>query len=130
MINFRRVGSGSSLILQHGFLGGSGYWEPQFAAFGRHFDVIAPDLPGFAGSGDIEAPDTLAGFAAALTGLLDKLRIERTMLLGHSMGSMIALQIALDHPERIDRLVLYGSASTGDLPGRFEPFEESIARIE
>ncbi|MBT6274181.1 MAG: alpha/beta hydrolase [Chromatiales bacterium] len=130
MLNYRRLGTGPSLVLQHGFLGGSGYWEPQFAMFGRHFNVVAPDLPGFAGSAGSPVPDTLEGFAAALVGLLDQLGVERTMLLGHSMGSMVSLQIALDYPERVDRLVLYGSASTGNLADRFEPVEASIERIE
>ena len=130
MLNHQRHGSGPPLVLQHGFLGGAGDWLPLFATFGRHFDVIAPDFPGFAGSSEIEAPDSVAGFADALLGFLDELGIERTSLLGHSMGSMVALQIALDHPERLDRLVLYGSTCTGDLPDRFEPFEESIARLE
>ena len=130
MLNYRRHGSGPPLILQHGFLGGGGYWEPQFAAFARRFDVIAPDLPGFAGSAGIPAPDSVEGFAAALVGLLDHLQIRQTMLLGHSMGSMISLQIALDYPGRVERLVLYGSSASGKLPKRFEPLEASIARIE
>lgn len=130
MLNHHRHGSGRPLVLQHGFLGGGGYWLPQFATLGRHFDVIAPDLPGFAGSGAIDAPNSVAGFVAALLDLLDGLGVERTALLGHSMGSMVALQVALDHPDRVDRLVLYGSACTGNLPKRFEPVETSIARLE
>ena len=130
MLNYQRHGSGPPLVLQHGFHGGAGDWLPLFATFGRYFDVIAPDFPGFAGSGEIEAPDSLAGFAGALLGLLDELGIERTALLGHSMGSMVALQIALDHPNRLERLVLYGSTCTGNLPKRFEPFEATIARLE
>lgn len=130
MLNHIRHGNGPPLVLQHGFLGGCGYWVPHLATFGRHFDVVAPDLPGFAGSGAVEAPDSVEGFATALLGLLDDLGIERTALLGHSMGSMVSLQIALDHPERIERLVLYGSACTGNLPKRFETVEESVARIE
>lgn len=130
MLNYRQIGSGPSLVLQHGFLGGGGYWEPQLAMFGRHFNIIAPDLPGFAGSADAPVPDTLKGFAASLISLLDHLEVGRTMLLGHSMGSMVALQIALDYPERVDRLVLYGSASIGNLPSRFESVDASIERIE
>jgi len=130
MLNFHRYGTGQPLVLQHGFLGGGGYWEPQFAALGRHFDVVAPDLPGFAGSGHIPAPESIEGFASALTDLLDALGIGATRLLGHSMGSMIALQVALDTPKRVERLVLYGSTSTGNLPDRFESVEASIARLE
>ena len=129
MISFRRYGTGAPLLLQHGFLGGSGYWEPQFAAFGHQFDVIAPDLPGFAGSGHITAPKSLSSFAEVLVELLDRLEIECSDILGHSMGSMIALQLALDYPERVKRLVLYGCAPSGDLPDRFESVTSTIARI-
>ena len=55
---------------------------------------------------------------------------EKTALLGFSMGGMIAQQIALDYPDRIETLVLYGSAARGDLPHRFESWDAAIARIE
>ena len=129
-MNYWRHGQGKPLVLQHGFLGGSGYWLPQFANFARHFDVLAPDLPGFAGSADLPAPDSVPGFAAQLVELWDRLGLERVHLVGHSMGGMIALQVALDYPERVDRLVLYGTACSGNLPERFETVDESIARIE
>jgi 2-hydroxy-6-oxonona-2,4-dienedioate hydrolase len=129
MLNHHRYGNGAPLVLQHGFLGGGGYWAPQLPTFGRHFDLIAPDLPGFAGSAHIEAPTTIEGFSAGLVTLLDDLKVERTGIIGHSMGGMVALQTALDYPDRIDRLVLYGSSCTGDLPKRFETFETSIERL-
>jgi pimeloyl-ACP methyl ester carboxylesterase len=43
---------------------------------------------------------------------------------------MIALQAALDYPDRVEKLILYGSSATADLPNRFETFDETIARIE
>ena len=118
------------MVLQHGFLGGSGYWLPQLGGLGRHFDVVAPDLPGFAGSADLPAPGSVPEFAAQLVGLWDRLGLGRLHLIGHSMGGMIALQVALDYPDRIDRLVLYGTACSGSLPERFESVDDSIARIE
>jgi 2-hydroxy-6-oxonona-2,4-dienedioate hydrolase len=130
MLNHRRYGQGPPLVLQHGFLGGSAYWTPQLTSFGRHFDVIASDFPGFAGSAHIEAPDSVVGFSTALVGLLDDLKIEHTALVGHSMGAMVALQTALDYPDRIERLVLYGAACMGDLPKRFETLETSLLRLQ
>jgi pimeloyl-ACP methyl ester carboxylesterase len=50
-------------------------------------------------------------------------------MLGFSMGGMVAMETALAHPDRLDKLVLYGTAGSGDLPGRFESWDESIARI-
>jgi pimeloyl-ACP methyl ester carboxylesterase len=131
MLNYRRVGRGRRVVvLQHGFLGGSGYWTPQMAHLAPWFDVIAPDLPGFAGSAHLAAPESIEGLAGALLGLLDDLGVERFALVGHSMGGMVAGQLALDRPDRIERLVLYGTAATGRLPDRFETFDESIRRLE
>ncbi len=128
-MKYRRYGAGRTLVLQHGFLGGSGYWVPQAAHFATKFDVIACDLPGFGGSGDEPAPDSIEGFAAALIAQLDALGVDRFSLIGHSMGGMVALQMALDHRHRIDKLILYGTAASGAVPGRFETIEDSLARL-
>lgn len=130
MLYYKRSGSGRPLVLVHGFLGGIAEWDALFAHFTRSYDVIAVDLPGFGGSAAIPAPSTLTGFAELIAGLLDALAIERCALLGHSLGSMIAQQFALDHRHRVERLVLYGAASTGTLPGRFETFDATIERFE
>ena len=129
MLNHKRCGQGPALVLQHGFLGGSGYFAPQLARFCHSHDVIAADLPGFAGSAAEPTPESIEGLSKAMIGLLDELHIERFSLLGHSMGGMVALQTALDHPTRIERLVLYGTSASGRLPNRFETFEQSIERL-
>jgi 2-hydroxy-6-oxonona-2,4-dienedioate hydrolase len=130
MINYRRYGRGRTVVLQHGFLGGGAYWSQVMADFGITFDVIAPDLPGFAGSSAEPLPDSIGGYSAALIALLDSLKVERFSMVGHSMGGMIAQQTAIDYPSRIERLVLYGTAPSGHLPTRFETFEETIARFK
>ena len=129
MLHYRRYGKGTPLIMQHGFLGGSGYWVPQFPAFGKCFDIVAPDLPGFAGSAGEPPQDSIEGMADSIVTLIDSLRIERFHLVGHSMGGMVAQQIALDHPDRINKLVLYGTASLGDLPKRFETLAATRQRV-
>lgn len=130
MLHYKRCGSGSPLVLVHGFLGGIPEWDALVAHFARSYDVIAVDLPGFGGSARIPVPSTLAGFADLVAEFLDALGIERCTMLGHSLGSMIAQQFALDHRDRVERLVLYGAASTGTLPGRFETFDATIERLE
>ena len=98
MLHCRRFGEGRALVLLHGFLGGSGYWAPQISHFARMFEVIAPDLPGFAGSHAQPTPDTISGFAPVLLDFLDRISIGRFALVGHSLGGMVAQQIALDFP--------------------------------
>jgi 2-hydroxy-6-oxonona-2,4-dienedioate hydrolase len=130
VLNFHRYGSGPTLVLQHGFVGGGGYFAPLAARLARFFDVICPDLPGFAGSAGQRAEMTVPGLSRSLISLLDALGVERFCLLGHSLGGAVALQTALDHAERIDKLVLYGTGSTGRLPNRFETVEDTLERIQ
>ncbi len=130
MLNYTRHGHGETLVLLHGFLGGTAYWVPLVTGLKHAHEVIAVDLPGFAGSARVPAPDSLGGYAKVVLDLLDRLGVSRFALLGFSMGGMIAQQAALDFPGRIDKLVLYGSAAVGNLPHRFESWEASIARIE
>jgi pimeloyl-ACP methyl ester carboxylesterase len=130
MLNFLRKGSGKPVLLVHGFLGGARHWPPVMDALSRRHDLIALDLPGFGASGPMPACRSIAEFAAKAVELMDHLGIRRFALLGHSMGGMIAQQLALDHAGRVEKLVLYGTAPSGKLPGRFETFAESIARIE
>ena len=129
MLNYRRHGSGPALVLQHGFLGGGGYFAPQMAALSHAYDIIAPDLPGFAGSRNEPISPSIEALSQAQIQLLDTLGIETFSLLGHSMGGMVALQTALDYPDRIDKLILYATNSSGLLPDRFESFEETLEKF-
>jgi 2-hydroxy-6-oxonona-2,4-dienedioate hydrolase len=133
MLNYKKYGRGKNhknLVLLHGFAGGLDYWLPLVVGLQHGFDIVAFDLPGFAGSANIPAPDTIAGYASAVVAAMDELGIKKTALLGFSMGGMIAQQVALDYPDRIETLVLYGSAARGDLPHRFESWDAAISRIE
>ena len=128
MLNYRRYGRGCPLVFLHGFVGGAAYWLPQEVSFKGAFDVISVDLPGFAGSADVPAPDSIAGYGNAVIELLDGIGVGSFALVGFSLGGMIAQQMALDHGGRIDKLVLYGTAAVGELPSRFESFAESSKR--
>ena len=130
MLHYRRFGSGPTVVLQHGYLGGGGYFAILAAHLASYFDVIATDMPGLAGSTDELVPDSIPGIAESLMDTLTQLGVGQFALLGHSLGSMTALQAALDHPDRVEKLILYGSSATADLPDRFETFDETIARIE
>lgn len=127
---FLRTGSGVPLILVHGYLGGSAQWHDQISAFSTTHDVIAPDLPGFGGAAGLPAPKSIAGFAAAVVDLINRLGVNRFLLLGHSMGGMIAQEIAARHTDRIDALLLYGTGPLGVMPDRFETIETSLHRLE
>jgi pimeloyl-ACP methyl ester carboxylesterase len=79
----------------------------------EHCDVIAPDL---LGHGDSAAPPgdySLGGFAALLRDLLGALDVERVTVVGQSLGGGVAMQLAYQHPELVERLVLVASGGLG-----------------
>jgi pimeloyl-ACP methyl ester carboxylesterase len=102
-------GEGPPLLLIHGFLVCHQEWADMLPALSRHFRCIAVDLPGFGGS-DKPGTDrfgyTREAFASVLHDLLDTLEISRAHVCGHSMGGAVALTLAADHPDRIERLTV------------------------
>lgn len=105
-------GSGPPALLVHG-LGMSSYtWRHNIDALAKHFTVYAPDLRGF---GHSDRPNkrgySLYYHQQALLKLLDVLELEQVDYIGSSMGGEIGLRIAINHPHRINRLVLIASAA-------------------
>jgi len=128
-LHFRRAGLGETLVLIHGYLGGSIQWSYEMQYLSPHFDVIAIDLPGFGDSHALAAPHTIEGFARAVLDQLDALRITKFRLLGHSMGGMVAQEMARAASQRISQLFLYGTGPLGSIPGRFETMTQSRERL-
>lgn len=98
-------------------------------------DRLPPDvraiLPTHRGHGESEKPACcyrIEDFAGDAVALLDALGVERASVVGHSMGSFVALRVAIDHPERVDRLVLIGSGPTGN-NGPISEFAEAIRTL-
>ena len=120
--------SSTPLVLIHGFMGGGVQWQSQRRAWGDAREIITPDLPGFGANNAAVAPDTIAGFAEYVLAEVDNQGVEQFDLLGHSMGGMIVQEMVVLAPQRVRRLVLYGTAAAGDLPGRFESFATSRQR--
>jgi len=128
-LSYRRAGRGTPLVLVHGYLGGAEQWQAEIDRFSDRFDVIAPDLPGFAGSATLTPASRITAMAEAVVNLLDELGLGPVTLLGHSMGGMIVQDLAARHPDRVARMILYGTGPLGAMPDRFEPLETSRARI-
>ena len=116
------------LVLVHGFLGGGAQWNGQRAAFSDAFHVIALDLPGFGTNAHLPVLKSIGAFADWVIGQLRARKVTRYHLLGHSMGGMIAQEIARRDAAHVDRLVLYATGAIGVLPGRFETISQSKAR--
>lgn len=118
-----------SLVFVHGYLGGGAQWQGQVEALSAAFRVVTPDLPGFGANHAATAPERIEDFADFVLDSLTDLGVERFHLVGHSMGGMVAQEMAKRAPGRVERLVLYGTGPSGDLPGRFESLAESRRRV-
>ena len=107
---YEMAGSGEPLVLVHaGFLD-SRMWDDQWEAFGRDFQVVRFDMRGYGKSALTDGPISRR---RDLEVLLDQLGIEHAVLLGCSMGGTIVLDYALEHPERVDALVLVSADPSG-----------------
>jgi pimeloyl-ACP methyl ester carboxylesterase len=126
---YLRAGEGPTLVLVHGYLGGAEQWRRELDHFSDRFDVIAPNLPGFGAAADRWGCDSVAGMAQAVFGLLDDLAVDDFILLGHSMGGMVAQEMARMRPLAVTQLVLYGTGPLGLMPDRFEPIATSRERL-
>ncbi len=106
-------GSGPPVVLIHGIGSSLEYWRYTIPALvGRH-RVLALDLPGCGFSERGPVLPTLAETADLLAALLDAHALERASLIGNSLGGLVALETALRHPHRVDRLILSNSAGLG-----------------
>jgi 3-oxoadipate enol-lactonase len=105
-------GAGPPLVLVMGIGYDSSLWTlEQVPALSTRFQVVVLDNRDVGRSSTATGPYTIADMADDVAGLLDALGIERTHVLGLSMGAMIAQEFALRHAERLDRLVLTGCAA-------------------
>jgi 4,5:9,10-diseco-3-hydroxy-5,9,17-trioxoandrosta-1(10),2-diene-4-oate hydrolase len=106
------VGGGLPLVMLHGGGPGASSWSNFGAAlpgFAQDFRTILVDQPGFGASDKPAVEGNYYRFAADhVVALLDELGIEKVHLLGNSLGGGTAMRLALEHPERVGRLVLMG----------------------
>jgi pimeloyl-ACP methyl ester carboxylesterase len=100
---------GVPLVFIHGWTANRHRWDDQLGHFAGRYRVISLDLRGHGDSDSAPNPYTIGGLAREVLALLDGLGVDRFVPVGHSMGGMIALTLALEHPERVEQLVLVDS---------------------
>ena len=105
-IAWERHGEGPPLLLIHGLGYARWGWEPVLPELAERFDVILFDNRGIGESDAPPGPYTVAEMAGDAVRVLDEAGVERAHVVGTSLGGMIAQELALSHPERVDRLVL------------------------
>ncbi|MEQ1438257.1 alpha/beta hydrolase [Fontimonas sp. SYSU GA230001] len=108
-VNYQEAGHGPPLVFLHGLGGSSEDWEQQIPYFATRYRVLAPDFRGFGGTPAGGRRLSIARLAADTGAFVDAMGLSRFRLVGHSMGGAVALQYALTHPGKIERLVIANS---------------------
>jgi pimeloyl-ACP methyl ester carboxylesterase len=104
-VELLRAGEGPPLVYLHSFLGET-RWLPFHQDLSKTFDVIAPAHPGYGTTEGGEDVESMEDMVFHYLDVLDGLGLERAHVVGVSLGGWIAAELAVRHPERIDRLVL------------------------
>lgn len=105
-IHYEEAGSGPPVLFVSGLGGSARSWQPQIAAFSKHFRVITYDQRGTGASDRLQRVFSLDQMAEEAIGLLDALGIEKAHLVGMSTGGAIGQTLAVVHPERLGRMIL------------------------
>jgi pimeloyl-ACP methyl ester carboxylesterase len=104
------AGEGPPLLLVHGLGGAASNWVALAPLLAHRFRVLVPDLPGHGGSTPLAAATTFDPYADRLARLAEHELIERVAVVGHSLGALVALRLAVGRPEHVSALVLAGAA--------------------
>lgn len=108
---FTTLGSGETVLMLHGIGGGHLAFAPQVETLASvGYRAVAWDMPGYGHSAPIE-PYTFKGLAQSCVALIDALQCESVVLVGHSMGGMVAQEVIARRPDRVHKLVLCGTAA-------------------
>lgn len=113
-------GAGEPLLILHGLFGTYENWGSQIKGLAEHFQVIAIDLRNHGRSPHADE-FTYPAMAADVLELMDNLGLESAHILGHSMGGKVAMQIALNAPQRLSKLVVVDIA-----PVTYQPHHDSV----
>jgi pimeloyl-ACP methyl ester carboxylesterase len=118
--SYLEAGAGEAVLMLHGSgpgVSATANWQHNIGTLSQRFRVLAPDIVGFGGT---ERPDdvvySLRGWTDHIWAFLDAHGIEKTAIVGNSLGGRIALQMATDSPDRVAKMVLMGAPGVGMTP--------------
>jgi pimeloyl-ACP methyl ester carboxylesterase len=121
-------GEGDPLVLLHGaYMSIPSNWDGLMPTLAQDHKVIAVELQNHGRTSDRDTPITYEGMADDVAALLDHLKIEKAALFGYSMGAAVAIRVAMQHPDKVTRIVAAsGSISYDALPEGFADMVRTI----
>jgi pimeloyl-ACP methyl ester carboxylesterase len=136
-INGRRIfvreegpSQGQVALLIHGWSSSWFALSPLLPYVGRRYRSIAVDLPGYGNSPPLPTPVTISAYADLLADLIRQLSDGPAVLIGHSMGGMISVTMALRHPELVERMILLCPTISGRLSTYIDLYVSPITHLE
>ena len=123
---YRDEGEGTPMVLVHGNFGSSAWWKPLLGKIPDH-RTVALDLPCFGKSEKPETDHMIPNYSGYLEDFLTEMGIDDFHLVGHSLGGAIALQYALDHPQKVKKLILVDPSPPDGLS--FSLFQKFLYKI-
>jgi pimeloyl-ACP methyl ester carboxylesterase len=113
--HYLKAGSGPPIVLIHGGASDSRDWVSTMAALAHRYSLYAPDLIGYGQSDRNQEGYYLSDFSGFILAFMATLGLEQPVLVGHSFGGRLCLEIALQHPEKVRKLVLVDAAGFGKI---------------
>lgn len=129
-IRYRDIGSGTTVVLLHGFLERLEMWDYFTSKISKSNRVISIDLLGHGETESIGYVHSMGSMADYVKAVLDKLRIRKYILVGHSMGGYVALAIAEKYPDSIKGLSLFHSTSLSDTNEKKKSRDQAINLVK
>lgn len=114
VVHYEVFGHGRPVLFLHGWLGSWRYWFPTMERMAEHFRTYSFDFWGFGESRRQQTQESIQNYSDQVIRFLDELGIDKVLLVGHSMGGMVALKTAINHPKRITRVAAVGAPIVGD----------------
>ena len=110
-------GKGKPVVFSHAWLEDCSIWGPQVSHFAKNYAMILYDHRGHGRSdNDPEGDYSVQALSNDLHSLIQKLKLEKPIIVGFSLGGMAAMLFALEHPDKISKLVLVGTTAKMTLP--------------
>jgi 3-oxoadipate enol-lactonase len=122
-------GAGVPIVFLHGYPLHHAMWLPQLDDLSADYQVVLLDLPGYGLARDWPVPETLSGFAESVHRTLAQRFSTPVVVVGHSFGGYIAMQLYREHPEQFRALVLTNTRSEADSPEAKEKRLATAARL-
>lgn len=123
------AGEGKPLVMIHGAYMTNDTWGGLKEALAENYRVIAVEMQAHGRTSDRDTPISYTGMADDVAALLDHLEIEKATILGYSMGGSVAIRLAIDHPEKVERIVAASAGYRYDLETMGQEFIDMIATI-